>query len=57
MPRQGGFSITIGKFNSQVSVMAYSSELGERYFLRLAPSSDIATEIATEEQRQLTEKW
>jgi hypothetical protein len=40
-----------------VEVTAYASEIGERYYLRLAERSDTATKIATEELRRLTEKW
>ncbi len=57
MPRQGSFRIKLHEILIDVEVLAYASEIGERYYLRLAHRSDTATKIATEELRRLTEKW
>jgi hypothetical protein len=52
-PRRGGFAVKVGGFQADVEVLAYSSALGQRYFLKFAPIPEAAAETACAEMRRL----
>jgi len=52
-PRRGQFGLNHSGGNSDVEVIVYDSELGERYFLKLPPTPETVSEAAGEEMSRL----
>jgi hypothetical protein len=52
-PRLGRFGLNHSSGNSDVEVIVYDSELGERYFLKLPSTPETVSEAAGEEMRRL----
>ncbi len=52
-PRRGEFRLNLGDGHADVEVMVYDSEPGERYFMRLTATSEVASEAAAREMRRV----
>ena len=53
--RRGGFAMRVADSTTDVEVLAYSGELGERYFLKLSPISAATSETVGTEMRRMLE--